>query len=39
MHLILVKNNMAQGIYNLNFVSGSEMYEHIKNTVLQYKTI
>lgn len=30
---------MAQGIYNLGFISDSEIYEHIKKTVLQYKTV
>lgn len=30
---------MAQGKYNLGFISDSEIYEHIKKTVLQYKTV
>ena len=30
---------MAQRTYNLGFISDSEIYEHIKKTVLQYKTV
>lgn len=30
---------MPQGKYNLGFISDSQIYEHIKKTVLQYKTI
>lgn len=30
---------MAQGTYNLGFISDKQIYEHIKNTVLNYRTI
>lgn len=30
---------MAQQTYNLGFISDSQIYEHIKKTVLQYKTV
>ena len=30
---------MAQGVYNLGFISGTDIYNHTKETVLQYKTI
>lgn len=30
---------MPQGKYNLGFISDSQIYEHIKKAVLQYKTI
>ena len=29
---------MAQGVYNLGFISDSQIYEHIKDTVERYKT-
>lgn len=30
---------MAQRTYNLGFIPDSEIYKHIKDTVLKYKTV
>ena len=30
---------MARGVYNLGFISDTDIYNHTKETVLQYKTI
>lgn len=30
---------MANSKYNLGFIADEQIYEHVKNTVLQYKTI